>query len=83
MPDTITAAETAPARIAAHTAGSTEFAVLISRLASIAIEASDAGNDAEFDPVMAFRAAVRRIADRWNAGERSPVRSASKPDAEG
>lgn len=83
MPDTLTATEAAPARIAPHIAGSTEFAVLISRLASIAIEASDAGNDAEFYRVMSYRAAVRRIADRWNAGERSPVRTAAKTEAEG
>lgn len=73
MPDTHT--PTAPARIAPHIAGSTEFAVLVSRLASIAIEASDAGDNAEFDRAMAYRAAVKRIADRWAAGERSPTRA--------
>lgn len=73
---TIDAAEAAPAK-PAYVA----FAGVMSQLATIAIEATDRGDDAEFQRALAYRAAIRRLDDRWHAGERSPNRTASAKDA--
>ncbi len=44
-------------------------------------EASDMGDEAGFTRAFAYRTALRRIADRWSAGEPSPIRTAAKKEA--
>lgn len=56
------------------------FGTLASVLASYAIEASDRGDYAEFQRALAYRTAVKRLAERWQAGEASPVRNSPKEE---
>ena len=56
------------------------FTALASELAQAAIDATDDGDEAGFERAMAYRAALRRIAERWSAGEVSPTRSSPKKE---
>lgn len=56
------------------------FTALAGTLAQVAIEATDAGDEAGFTRAMAYRTALRRMAERWSAGEASPTRSAPKKE---
>lgn len=68
-------ANTAPPKSGPIAAG---FIALASDLAQAAIDATDAGDEAGFARAMAYRAALRRMAERWAAGEASPTRSSTK-----
>ncbi|MBX9697893.1 MAG: hypothetical protein K2X74_00595 [Acetobacteraceae bacterium] len=52
------------------------FTRLARALADAVIEATDAGDDGAFARALSYRAAVRRIADRWLEGEPNPTRKA-------
>ena len=56
------------------------FSGVLSQLATIAIDATDRGDDAEFQRALTYRAAIRRLDERWHAGERSPTRTASSKE---
>lgn len=56
------------------------FTVLCASLAQHAIEATDRDDDAEFQRALSYRAALRRMAERWAAGEASPTRTSSKKE---
>jgi hypothetical protein len=55
---------------------STAFAELIRALRAAAMDAP-----LDSDREAAFLAAIRRIAERWDAGEASPMRSGAKKEA--
>ncbi|MBU8540842.1 hypothetical protein [Falsiroseomonas tokyonensis] len=57
------------------------FRNLIQALGETALNASDRGDNAGFTRAMAYREAVRRLSERWDAGEPSPTRTAKKGDA--
>lgn len=52
------------------------FGRTVRALADAAIQASDGDDDTAFARALSYRSAVRRMADRWKAGEASPTRSA-------
>lgn len=81
MPDTTS--DTQPPAEADPAPGKPAFVAfggVMGQLATIAIEATDRGDDAEFQRALAYRAAIRRLDERWHAGERSPTRTASAKD---
>lgn len=53
------------------------FRELMAALVTEGTEASDRDDEPGFRRAFAFRAAIKRIADRWTAGEASPVRTAA------
>jgi hypothetical protein len=57
------------------------FRTVMVALAEAGTEASDRDDELGFRRAFAFRAAVKRIADRWSAGDASPTRTASKKEA--
>lgn len=56
------------------------FRALMAVLAQTGTDASDRGDEPGFQRAFAFRGAIRRMADRWAAGDASPVRSSAKKE---
>ena len=71
-----------PAKAPRSTRADIAFTTLVHALGTDAMEATDRDDEAEFQRALAFRTAVRRMAERWAAGERSPARTASAKGGE-
>jgi hypothetical protein len=68
----------APAAPAEPDPVTSAFAGLQQALATSAIAAQDAGDEAGFTRGLAYRRAIRAILERWTRGDASPIRNAAE-----